>query len=453
MALVDIVMLVHDQANWADLAIRAVEHHTRNSYRLIIVDSASVEQETKDMLAAAEKRGHTVVRLQENRSFSNGVNAGVGAGDSRFIVVLNDDAIVTEGWDTALLQDATTKEVGLVGARSNYAAGAQGDPGFIGEPKYLVAVCWCLRRDVWNQVGPMDEKNFDGFSGEDLDFSWTVLKRGYKLKVSSAYVLHAGSRTLVGTANGDAAQRQQQLARNNEKYVKVLQDKWGKEWFAEHTNLRKKILIATFHAEEWTRVAFMGAFTTLKTAGYVFQFYHSTRAHIQIARQLVADYALDKGFDVLVQLDDDAIFPPDLLPRLLRHEKDVVSALAYQRREPHMPCIYELGPDGLHGAVLSNYEHTGLRRVDVTGFHCSAISTSVFRKLREAGVTQFFGGYENKLGEDFAFCVNLKKAGIPAYCDTDLISGHIGSAVVVDESYKRAWDAQQAAKAARAATP
>jgi GT2 family glycosyltransferase len=432
--LVDIVMLVHDQAGWADLAIRAVEQFTRNDYRLIVVDSASKEPATHALLVEVEARGHTVVHLAENRSFSAGVNAGVQVGDAPFIVLLNDDAIVTEGWDTALLQDAAAKHVGLAGARSNFAAGAQGDPSFIGDPPFLVFVCVCLRRDVWNAVGPLDEVTFDGFSSEDLDYSWRVRKAGLALKVSSAYVLHAGSRTLAATVGPAVEQR----ARNDAKYGARLVEKWGKEHVAEHTKGPGRVFVVTYHAEEWTRVAFAGALLGLKRSdGVTFQFHNLTRAPIHMARNLAADYALDNGFDYLVQLDDDATFPPDVIRRLLSHGKDVVTALAYQRKPPHATCVFEIGEDGLLGKPMEGIEHTGLRKVDVSGFHCSIMRTSVVKRLRDAGIRFYYGGFENKVGEDFAMCLNLKKIGIPVHCDTDLISGHIGEAIVVDEDYKR----------------
>lgn len=452
--LLDVVMLVRSQAIWSDLAIRAVEGHTTHPYRLIIVDQAVTDPKVKAVIDAAEKRGHTVVRMAENRSFSNGNNAGVGIGSAKFIVILNDDALVCEGWDKAMIQDMSEAGVGLVGARTNYAAGPTGDPSWTGEPPWMAFVCVGLRRDVWNKVGPMDEENFTGFAAEDLDYCFRVKKAGYKLKVSNAYVLHAGSRSIVHqVSDGSKDANTQVVAYNahNEKYNRVLVEKWGKDFVAEKVKLRQRVLVATYSAEEWTRVKFMGSVLTLKsgTPGVVgaptesgdqfnFSFYSHTRSPIHIARQLVCDYACDNGFDVLVQLDDDATFPPNLVQRLLSHKKDVVCALAYQRKPPYLPCIYERAADGETGVPLENYEHTGLRQVDISGFHVSAIRLSVIKQLRAAGVKKYFGGFENRLGEDFAFCKNLANAGIKMYCDTDLIAGHIAEGFVIDEHYKAA---------------
>jgi len=454
--LLDIVMLVHSQHVWSDLAIRAVEGNTKNPYRLILVDMASTP-ECKVVLRAAEKRGHTVITLSENRSFSNGVNTGVEAGSSKFIAILNDDAMVTEGWDGAMLQDASVKQVGLVGARSNYASGPQGDPSFIGKPPYLVFVLVALRRQVWDTIGPMDEETFDGFSSEDIDYSWRVLKAGYELKVSSAYVLHAGSRSLAASIGPE------QLAKNNQKYNARLVDKWGKDWAAKYSKSGpEKLCVVTYHAENWTRVEFMKNVFGLKRSdgGSIAGFIDIRRAPIHMARQLACDYALDQGFDWVIQLDDDATIPNDLIRRMLAHQKDVVCALAYQRKIPHSICAFEIGEDGLMGRPMEGIEHTGLRKVDISGFHCSIMRTSVIKRLRDGtkdaegkvlvpGTRQYFGGFENKLGEDFAFSLNLKKIGVQIYCDTELISGHIGSETVVDEAYKKAYLAGQIAPPAQ----
>jgi hypothetical protein len=104
--------------------------------------------------------------------------------------------------------------------------------------------------------------------------------------------------------------------------------------------------------------------------------------------------------------------------------------------------VFELGEDGLLGSPMENIEHTGLRKVDISGFHCSIVKTTVIKKMRAAGIKQYFGGFENKVGEDFAFALHCKKVGVQVYCDTELISGHIGSAVVVDEAYKREFVAR-----------
>lgn len=436
--LFDIVVPVHNQGAWVDLCVRAVEYQTKLPYRLIIVDNASDEPATQQLLRSIRGRGHTVIQLPENRSFSNAINAGVAAGTAPNIVVLNDDALVTEGWDGALYQDLQNRDNGLVGAQSNYAAGLQGAPGAPNagaEPPFLVFVCVALRRIVWDTVGPMDEITFDGWSSEDLDYSWRVKKAGYRLKISSAYVLHAGSRTLAATV-GDLSAR----AANDRKYNLRLKEKWGDAWLAEHMRTTPKMCVISFHYNDYCMVAFKDAMLGLKYANVPFGYHSVTRAPIDFARMKAADYALDNGYDRIVMLDDDSEFPPDLLQRFLRHDKDVVTALAYQRKAPHWPCIFQDGDDGqLYTTPMHDVERTGLRLVSRSGLHVSMIRTSVFAKMREAGIRTYFGGWDGKVGEDMAFSLNCKKIGVPIWCDTDLISPHLAGPTRIDAAYVAAY--------------
>ncbi|MHB8734628.1 MAG: glycosyltransferase family 2 protein [Terriglobales bacterium] len=448
----DIVVLTHSQDKWLKLCISAIESFTINPYRLILVDSAA-SPECNAVLAEAEKRGHTVLHLAENRSFSNGVNAGLALGKAKYVAILNDDIIVTEHWDMGMIETASLKNVGIVGAQTNFASGPMGDPGFVGKVPYLVFCCVAMRRHVWETLGGLDGETFDGFSTEDIDMSWRAIKAGLELKVcKSTYVYHVGHRTLGTAIGGQDDQR-----RNNERYFNKLHDKWGGAWVQKMSTIEKpRVMVATFHAEEWTRVQFMGSLWGLKKSdnapiGLIFPV---TRLPIHAARQLACDYATDNGFSWILMLDDDATFPSDVLRRLLAHEKQMVVALAYQRRPPHATCVFRQAEDGtLAGAPMEGIEHTGLRRVDITGLHCALINTDIIRKLREGltrdgkvivpGTRQYFGGFENQVGEDVAFSINLKKLGIQIHCDTELIAGHIGSNVVVDEDYKKRYLAGQ----------
>lgn len=461
--LIDIVMLISKQGTWSDLAIRAVEHHTKNPYKLWIVDQAVTDPNVKAVINAAKSREHTVVYMAENRSFSNGNNAGIRAGSAKYVVILNDDAIVAENWDGAFIQDLSDKSVGLVAARTNYAAGPSGDPGFVGDPPWVAFVCVGFRREIFESVvGPMDEENFTGFAAEDLDYCFQIRKAGLKIKLSNAYVLHAGSRSIpVLTSGGskDAEIVRASYNAHNEKYNRVLVEKWGKDFVTANTKLKQKVLVTSYHAEHWTRVRFAGALLTLKAGSssgvagggpdggnFGFTYYQHVRTPIHLARQLVCDYALKEGYDVLVQIDDDATFNSDLIRRLLSHNKEVVTTLAYQRKPPYLPCVYErTSQDAVVGNPMENLEQTGLRKVDISGFHVSALRLSVIRKMRDyrstkfpAGITEYWGGWE-RAGEDFCFCRNLVEIGVPLYCDTDIIVGHIGEEPVIDQNYRRLY--------------
>lgn len=466
--MLDIVMLVHDQAKWARLAAQAVESFTRNKFRLIVVDNKSVEPDTQKLFEELEARGHTIVRLAENKSFSNGMNAGIRAGTNKSIVLLNSDALVTPGWDTQILQTLTRKNVGLVGTRTNYAAGLQGLQGEGAERQalsvpveFLMFVCVGMRRDTYDMIGPLDEETFDGFSSEDLDYSWRVRKAGLELVIAPTYVFHGGSQTLQATVGYGEA-----LNANNAKYNQRLIDKHGPEILeALQRGPLPRVFVSTFSAEEWTRTDFMKWLVNLRTGGYPFAYYHHKRSPIHFARQAVAAHALADKFGYVLMIDDDMVeFPPDTLVRLMAHKKDVVVTVAYQRIAPFGTCVFKWA-DGPHtekdsetGQVfrmmssMEGIEDRGLQKIDAAGLSCALIKTDVFKRLSEGvgeckGVKKWFGNF-GKVGEDNYFFNKITdyneaatKAGKPlisTYCDTDIVIGHLGEAQVVNRAFKEA---------------
>ena len=70
-----------------------------------------------------------------------------------------------------------------------------------------------------------------------------------------------------------------------------------------------------------------------------------------LARERIAEIAVNENFDYLFMIDDDMLAPSDLFERLVKHDKDIVGALAFTRQSPHYPVIYNLrkGYDGVTG--------------------------------------------------------------------------------------------------------
>lgn len=509
----DIIVPIHNLGRWVDLCIRAVEHHTRSPFKLILVDNASTEPLCLEVLEAAAKRGHTVVRNPENKSFSNSVNRGVASGTAPNLVILNDDALVTQGWDDHFLQDLACPGVGMTGAQSNYASGYQGMGRLWDDAKFLVFVCVAITRKLWDELGPMDEVTYDGFSTEDLDYSYRVrwcrrvekavpmagggvatvptLERSLepvrKLRVSKAFVLHAGSQTLQATLG-----TLENLDKNNTKYMTRLAQHWGEDFVKENTRCQPKVLAVSFSAEEHTRVNFMIAFCGLRAGtGFNMACEFITRLPIHMARQLAAEKAVAGDYDFLFMVDDDMVFAGDTLVKLLKHFDDpavqVVNCLAYGRKPPYYACIFKQAKNGFGYDNLEGHEDRGLIEVDGTGLSCCIIRTSVFRKLDKHYVNQlsdadkssdafspptkalddaqakshkwwrplskletaqlkdhdWFGHFE-RIGEDLFFCRRVKDLGLKVHVDTDQVIGHIGEPEIVGRRVKRAYMERQA---------
>lgn len=503
--MLDIVIPVHDNLPWLKLCLGALHAFTRNPYRVIVVDNASVESETRAFLRGkihddVPPHGHVqVLHLGTNESFSHSVNAGIQAGSNKNVVILNSDVVVMPDWDTFMLADLVPADVGLVGARTNAAAGfqamakrpelvAQSNPdnaplhaaGSLQPPDragmptasapYLIFMCVAMKRATYDKIGPLDGETCRGWGGgEDLDYSWRVQDAGLRCVISAAYVLHGCSQTYTTrkvTSEQKARLEAQNLAR--------LVEKHGLKRVRVGTKTQPKVVVAIFSRTEqtWRLFAqnFMTAYNYACTRGWHVAQFWSTRTMIHLAREQVADYFMKVGeksvtgggvdYDYVVFLDDDHTFPADAIYRLVSSGKDVCGALAYRRqtdqRDPtradHQSCAFKWGKPDQEGTVLAfpleGVEHTGLQRVDAIGFGMTAVRMDVFRGLAEKRMRPFFE-FTQKFGEDIGFCAKAGEAGYEIWCDTDLVLGHLGDPILVDEEYVAKWRRECAAAGGR----
>lgn len=442
--MIDIIIPTVDAYKHVELCVSAIERFTRNPFKIILVDNGSRAPEAKKFLASARERGHVVVSLPDNVCFSKAVNAGLSVSKAEYVSIINDDAYVNDGWDGAMIADLSDPTVGMVGASSNAAAGFMGAPEFaeVLPVPYLVFVHVMLKRSVIDKVGLLDAETFTGFGSEDLDYSWRVRAAGYRLKVSRAFTFHVGGMTMGAERFGGVQARDHEYRRMSLK----LEEKWGHKFVAKNTKMFPKIAVATpsYEPKVWHQF-FRSMMLLKKTGPFQLEYYQTSRTLVQFAREEIVKGALaDGSFDYIWFVDDDMTFPPDTLIRLLAHQKSFVTALAYQRRAPYNVCIFDHVPDKTehgHFDFVRSPEHTGLRKIGGCGFACALISTEVFQAL-EYPRFKF-----ETFGEDLHLCRNAMYAGIPIYADTDLIIGHLGDVVEVDEGHVARYKAAQAQQA------
>lgn len=167
------------------------------------------------------------------------------------------------------------------------------------------------------------------------------------------------------------------------------------------------------------------------------------------ARNLIAQKAVENNIDRVLWLDADMIVPPDALVRLAEDMEatgaDFVTGLYFRRKPPTNPVIsadfyWRVNDDGnVETAATSfiNYPKDAVFRVNGTGFGCCMTSGALLREMVEkygSPFTPLMG-----IGEDYAFCYRVTRAGHAILCDSRIKCGHIGT-YVYDE---RAFDAQR----------
>ena len=282
--LASIIMPCWNALAFTRQCIPALKQHTRGPWELIVIDNGSTDGTANYLAGLCEFSAVpvTVITNSSNLGFPAGINQGLRQAHGDYLVLLNSDVIVTDGWlaqlialvnaprssvvrgplsvvaegsaETALssLPTAdcllpTAKPIGLGGPMSNYAAPPQlvenvpyrdldEMPEFarrwrdehVGKwftvPK-LSGFCLLMKRAVYDKIGGLDERFGLGFFDDD-DLAERARRAGFELAVAhDLFVHHFGSRTFAG--NGiDAGKLLEENARR-------FAEKWGlarREW-------------------------------------------------------------------------------------------------------------------------------------------------------------------------------------------------------------------------------
>ena len=166
-----------------------------------------------------------VVHDERRRGFAATCNLGIAQAKGDFVLLLNDDTIVAEGWLSRMLDvmDAFP-DVGLVGPVSDNVSGPQRReplPGPISqESSRLVGFCLLIRRAVVEKIGGFDERYPANY--EDDDYCLRAAAAGFKARIAlDSFVHHEGQATFRAIGADFAAAM--------EAGWQVFRAKWGAE--------------------------------------------------------------------------------------------------------------------------------------------------------------------------------------------------------------------------------
>jgi len=242
---VSVIVLSHNHREFTERTISTVEQFTGYpNLEVILVDNASTDG-TPEMLttwAARHEYAKTILHAN-NLGFSAGNNTGVRQSTGDYIVLLNNDVVVTEGWlGTLLAHFRANPKLGLLGPVTNTCGNESvvyiGDYHDVDKMAILARAytgarrglrtelrtanffCVMIPRAVWNQVGELDE-NFGIGLFEDDDYAMRVRAAGYQVACAEDVFVHHHASASIGALPSEAYS---ELFNRNRRY---FESKWG----------------------------------------------------------------------------------------------------------------------------------------------------------------------------------------------------------------------------------
>lgn len=152
------------------------------------------------------------------------------------------------------------------------------------------------------------------------------------------------------------------------------------------------------------------------------------RSMIDSARNtIVQDAMKDMSYTHLLMLDDDMTFESDFVLRLLEHDVDIVGGLAFKRRQPYTPCVFQKDKDDKYYPVLPEV----FQEVDVVGTGGILINMNVLRKSKYPWFETYYDKQTTHWSVDFDFCIKAKKESFKIFVDPEAEMGHIGDSPII----------------------
>jgi len=210
---VSIIIPVHNHWKFTFQCLQSIQQcRTHLSYEVIIVDDASTDDTAKNLECIANV---TTIKQEKNQGFVAACNRGAAAARGRYLVFLNNDCIVQEGWLDALIGTFHTHpKAGLVGAKLLNADGTlqeaggavftdgnatnigrgkdPDDPAFsyLREVDYCSGACLSVRKELFMTLGGFDARYAPGYY-EDTDLAFQARSVGWKVLYQPlAQVIH-----------------------------------------------------------------------------------------------------------------------------------------------------------------------------------------------------------------------------------------------------------------------
>lgn len=361
---VSIVIPVYNQIHYTYACLLSILEHTKDvSYEVIIADDVSTDA-TEHLSEYAE--GLVICRNTTNQGFLRNCNNAARHARGKYVMFLNNDTQVTEGWLSSLVKlIESDPSIGMVGSKLVYPDGRLQEAGgiiwsdgsgwnygrlddpdkpeynYVKDVDYISGAAILLSNDLWKQIGGFDTRFAPAYC-EDSDLAFEVRKAGYRVVYQPlSKVIH-----FEGISNGTDVEGTG-LKRYQAVNSKKLKEKWAEEFAkqcendgnpdpfrARERSMGKKIILVvdhyvpTYDKDAGSKTTFQYLKMFLKK-GYVVKFLGDNFMHEE-------PYTTE-----LLQMGIEVLYGPEYQVKIwdwLRDHGDDI-AVAYLNR-PHIASKY-----------------------------------------------------------------------------------------------------------------
>jgi len=223
-----------------------------SNFEILLVDNQSDDVDSLTYFKTLEKAGKVrLISFDQPFNYSAINNYAVSKANGDFLVLMNNDIeILSESWLTDMVANISRSDIGCVGAKLYYPNGKIQHAGVITglggvaghSHKYffkedsgyfkrlqvtqnlsaVTAACLAVRRDVFEQVGGLNEQNLT-IAFNDVDFCLKVQKAGYR-NLWSPYIEMVHHESISRGAE-DTPEKQARFASE----ISYMQKTWGKQ--------------------------------------------------------------------------------------------------------------------------------------------------------------------------------------------------------------------------------